>query len=245
MLFNMKTVLITGSNSDIGMGVAKALSERDVQLVLQYHSNREKADRLAAWLDDRDCEVSLYQGDLTRPENAKAMVGHAIGRFGRLDALINIIGPFVYKNILDVTPAEWLADFDLNLHTCFHTSHYALNELRRTQGQIINFAFSGAENLKAWPMSTGYSAAKTGVIALTKSLAVALAPDNVRVNAICPGLVEEGAITAEERQQMASQIPYGRPVVPDEIGKTAAWLIFDSPEIMTGASISVSGGWEY
>lgn len=104
----MKTILIAGSNSDIGMGVARALSGRDVNLVLHYHSNRVKADRLAACLDDRDCEYSLYQGDLAQPENAKAMIGHAIERFGRLDVLINIIGPFGYKNILDVTPAEWL-----------------------------------------------------------------------------------------------------------------------------------------
>jgi NAD(P)-dependent dehydrogenase (short-subunit alcohol dehydrogenase family) len=241
----MKTLLITGSTSAIGMAVCRALVERGAELVLHYHANREKADALAAWLDARGCIYSFYRADLTRPEQAKALVEHALERYGRLDGLINVVGPYVYKNILDVTPEDWLADLDLNLNSCFHTCHYARNALRLSRGQIVNFAFSGVDNIKPWPMSAGYSAAKTGVVALTKSLAAALAPDRVRVNAICPGLTEDQDIGAEERQAMAAQIPYGRPVMPEEIGKTVAWLIYDSPEILTGSLLSVSGGWEY
>ncbi|MGZ8227596.1 MAG: SDR family NAD(P)-dependent oxidoreductase [Methylococcaceae bacterium] len=241
----MKTIVITGSNSDIGIAVAKALTAQPVQLVLHDYSNREKTETLAVWLDEKDVGYRLYKADLTKPVQAKALIDHAVKQFGRLDVLINCVGPFVYKNILEVTPEAWQADVGLNLHTCFNTSHYALDELRRNRGHIINFAFSGVENLKAWPMSTGYCAAKMGVAALTESLAVALAPDKVRVNAICPGLVEEGEISAEERQQMASRIPFGRPVMPDEIGKTVAWLVHESPEIMTGSLLTVSGGWEY
>jgi NAD(P)-dependent dehydrogenase (short-subunit alcohol dehydrogenase family) len=241
----MKTLLITGSTSAIGMAVCQALAERGAQLVLHYHGNRQKADTLAAWLDAKGCNYSFYQTDLTRPENAKALIDYALERFGRLDGLINVVGPYVYKNILEVTPEDWQADIDLNLNCCFYTCHYALDALRLSRGQIINFAFSGVENIKPWPMSAGYSAAKTGVAALTKSLAAALAPAKVRVNAICPGLTEDQDIGAEERQAMAAQIPYGRTVMPEEIGKTVAWLIYDSPEIITGSVLSVSGGWEY
>ncbi|WP_024298731.1 SDR family NAD(P)-dependent oxidoreductase [Methylomicrobium lacus] len=241
----MKTLLITGSTSGIGMAVCKALAERGAELVLHYHANQEKADALADWLDTKGCVHSFYQADLTRPENAKAFVDHALARFGRIDGLINVVGPYVYKNILEVTPEDWLADIDLNLNCCFHTSYYALEALRNSQGQIVNFAFAGVENIKPWPMSAGYSAAKTGVAALTKSLAVALAPDKVRVNAICPGLTEDEDINAEERQAMAAQIPYGRPVQPDEIGNTVAWLLYDSPEMMTGSLLTLAGGWEY
>jgi len=241
----MKTLLITGSNSDIGMAVARALAGRNCRLGLHYFSHREKLEPLTAWLDGQGREYRLFQADLTVPDKAKALIGEIVTEFGRLDVLVNGVGPFVYKSVLEVTPDEWLADIDLNLHTCFHASHYALDELRKNRGQIINFAFSGVDNNKAWPMSAGYCAAKTGVIALTKSLAVALAPDGVRVNAICPGLVEEGHISQEERRHMAGQIPFGRPVMPDEIGKTAAWLVYESPEAMTGSLLAVSGGWEY
>ncbi len=241
----MKTLLITGSNSDIGMAVARALAGRNCRLGLHYFSHREKLEPLTAWLDGQGREYRLFQADLTVPDKAKALIGEIVTEFGRLDVLVNGVGPFVYKSVLEVTPDEWLADIDLNLHTCFHASHYALDELRKNRGQIINFAFSGVDNNKAWPMSAGYCAAKTGVIALTKSLAVALASDGVRVNAICPGLVEEGHISQEERRHMAGQIPFGRPVMPDEIGKTAAWLVYESPEAMTGSLLAVSGGWEY
>lgn len=94
-------------------------------------------------------------------------------------------------------------------------------------------------------MSTGYCATKAGAVVLTKSQATALAPFKIRVNAICPGLVEEGEISVEERQTMANQIPVGRPIHPDEIGKTVNWLVFDSPETVTGFLVTVSGGWEY
>ena len=241
----MKTILITGSNSSVGIAVAKALAEQPVQLALQYHSNQPKADALTVWLDEKSIPNRLFQSDLTQAEQAEQLLAETLRQFGSLDVLINVVGPYVYKNILEVTPSEWQADIDLNLNTCFNASHYALDALRQSRGQIINFAFSGVENIKAWPMSAGYCAAKTGVVALSKSLAVAMAPHKVRVNVICPGLVDDEEIDTEERRQMASQIPYGRPVNADEIGKTVSWLVWDSPETMTGALLSVSGGWEY
>lgn len=241
----MKTILITGSNSTVGIAIAKALAERPVQLALQYYSNQSKALELKAHLDTKTINHRLFQYDLTAPDQAEQLLNATLQQFGSLDVLINVVGPYVYKDILEVTPQEWLSDINLNLHSCFHTSHYALHALRQSQGQIINFAFSGVENTKAWPMSTGYCAAKTGVVALSKSLAVALAPHKVRVNVVCPGLVDDADIVAEERQQMASQIPYGRPVQADEIGQTVSWLVWESPAVMTGSLLSVSGGWEY
>lgn len=241
----MKTILITGSNSAVGIAIAEALSEHRVKLALHYYSQQDKAEKLKASLDVNTIDSKLFQADLTRPEQAERLLAETLQHFGSIDVLINVVGPFVHKDILTVSPDDWLADINLNLNTCFHTTHYALDALCHSQGQIINFAFSGVENLKAWPMSTGYCAAKTGVVALSKSLAVALAPHKVRVNTICPGLVEDDEIGAEERQQMDEQIPYGRPVQPNEIGKTVNWLIWDSPEAMTGSILTVSGGWEY
>lgn len=241
----IKTLLITGATSCVGMAVAKALAEQPVQLALQYHANSAKADELKHWLDDRGIANHWYRCDLTQPEQAGQLIGEVLQRYGRIDALINVVGPYVYKDILEVTPLDWLDDINLNLNSCFHTSHYALAALQESRGQIINFAFSGVENNKAWPMSAGYCAAKTGVVTLSKSLAVALAPQGVRVNVICPGLVDDEEINAEERQQMASQIPWGRPVQAEEIGRTVNWLIRHSPESMTGSLLTVSGGWEY
>ena len=101
----MKTIVITGSNSDTGTAVCKTLAEKEVQLVLHYHANKDKAKRLSAFMNTTACcPYSLYQGDLTRPDEAKALIGHTLERFGRLDVLINSVGPFVYKSILAVAP---------------------------------------------------------------------------------------------------------------------------------------------
>lgn len=242
---NMKTILITGSNSAVGIGVAKALAAYPVKLALHYHSNQNKADQLQVWMNENGVTSHFFRCDLTVPAQAQQLVADTVRHFGSLDILINIVGPYVHQNILQVTPEQWLNDINLNLHTCFHTSHYALPALRQNQGQIINFAFAGVENNKAWPDSTAYCAAKTAVVALSKSLAVALAPEKVRVNIICPGLVDDEDINAVERQQMASQIPLGRPVHANEIGQTVSWLIWNSPAAMTGALLSVAGAWEY
>ncbi|MGY6277814.1 SDR family NAD(P)-dependent oxidoreductase [Methylomonas sp. MgM2] len=241
----MKNILITGSNSAVGIAIAKELARQPVNLALHYYSNQQKADKLKAWLDEKSVGHHFFQSDLTEPEQAEQLVRNTLQLFGSIDALINIVGPYVHQDILELTPRAWISDINLNLHTCFHTSHYALNALRNSQGHIINFAFAGVENTKAWPMSTGYCAAKSGVVALSKSLAAALAAEKVKVNVICPGLVDDDDIDAEDRRHMASQIPFGRPVRPDEIGRTVSWLIWDSPETMTGALISVAGGWEY
>ena len=241
----MKTALITGCNSSVGIAVVKALAKYPIQLALHYYSNQSKTDALVAWLDDKAIPNRLFQSDLTQAAQAEQLVTDTLQAFGAIDVLINIVGPYRHKDILALTPEEWVDDINLNLHTCFFTSHYALDALRQRQGQIINFAFSGVENTKAWPMSTAYCAAKTGVVAFSKSLAEALAPDKVRVNVVCPGLVDDEDIAAEERQQMASQIPFGRPVQADEIGQTVSWLVWNSPKTMTGALLSVSGAWEY
>lgn len=241
----MKTVLITGANSEIGAAVALALAGVGRNLALHYFSNRQGAEVLDQRVRAAGAQSQLLRCDLTEPSQAKRMIDEVLARFSAIDVLINTVGPFVYKSLLEVTPDEWHTDIDLNLHTCFHTTYYALDALRRSRGQIINFAFSGVETGKGWPMSAGYGAAKCGVAALTKSLAIALAPEKVCVNAILPGLVAEGAITEPEFLEMAAQIPYGRPVRPEEVAKTVAWLVTESPETLTGAFISVSGAWAY
>jgi NAD(P)-dependent dehydrogenase (short-subunit alcohol dehydrogenase family) len=238
-------ILITGASSDVGRAIALQLGSGGCGLGLHYHSNPAAVASLQERLARQNCVGHPLPYDLTTADSARAMVDEFIARCGRLDVLINLVGPFDYRDLSEVTPASWEETIALNLHTCFHVAHYATPHLCRTQGHIVNFIFSGADNIKAWPMSTAYCAAKAGVAVLTKSLAATLAPKGVRVNAICPGLVEEGSITAAERQAMAAQIPLGRPVRPEEIAVTVKWLVAESPESMTGSFLSVAGAWEY
>jgi NAD(P)-dependent dehydrogenase (short-subunit alcohol dehydrogenase family) len=240
-----KTILITGASSGIGCAVALALAREDAAFALHYHHGAETVAELRQALSEQGCASFGLAYDLTRPEEAKAMVEEAIGKLGRLDVLVNVVGPFFQGAINEITPTQWQEAIALNLHTCFNTSHYAQPHLCAARGQIVNFAFAGVENLKAWTLSPAYCAAKAGVVVLTKSWAAVLAAQGVRVNALCPGLVEEGEATEAERQRMAEQVPLGRPVRPEEVAATVRWLVEDSPKSLTGSLIAVSGGWEY
>lgn len=238
-------VLITGASSDVGRSIALKLGGRASGLGLHYHRNADAVASLERELVAGGCAVHPLPYDLSEPAGACDMVKEFMERFGRMDALINVVGPFDYRPVEELSVESWHETISLNLHACFHVLHYAQPHLCDARGHIVNFLFAGCENVKGWPMSTAYCAAKAGVAVLTKSLAVALAPRQVRVNAICPGLVEETTSTTAERQSMAEQIPLGRPVRPQEIASTVDWLVYDSPASLTGAFIAVSGAWEY
>jgi 3-oxoacyl-[acyl-carrier protein] reductase len=240
-----KSVLITGASADIGHSIALELAQADFALALHYRHNARAVAALQQTLSAQGCANLAMRYDLTRPDQAKAKVEETVGAFGRLDAVVNVVGPFHYRDITETTPEEWQETIALNLHTCFNVTHHAQPYLCEAKGHIVNFAFAGVENLKAWPQSAAYCAAKAGVAVLTKSWAAALAPQGVRVNALCPGLVEEGAATEAERKAMAEQIPLGRPVRPQEVAATVKWLLTGSPASMTGSLIAVSGAWEY
>lgn len=245
MVFMIKNALITGASSGVGKSIALELGRYCSSLALHYHRNLGEAKSIQETLSSKNCRCKLFCYDLTDSEKAKMMVSRAADELGGLDALINVIGPFSYSEIGDVTCQEWEKTIALNLHTCYHVTRHALPHLIHSRGHIVNFAFSGVEDLKAWPMSTAYCVSKAGIVILTKSLAASLAPKGVRVNAICPGLVEEEAATEAERIEMSRQIPWGRPVRPHEIAETVRWLLLESPESVTGSLIPVAGAWEY
>lgn len=240
-----RSILIVGASSGVGQSIARALARPGVSLGLHGHRNVRALAELEKSLAARGCRILVLPYDLSRTEQAQAAIESAVGAFGRLDVVANVVGPFDYRSVAETSPQAWRETIDLNLHTCFDVIYYAVPHLRKTRGHIVNFAFAGVENLKAWPMSAAYCAAKAGVAVLTKSWAAALAPEGVRVNALCPGLVEEGDASEAERRRMAEQIPLGRPVRPEEIAEAFRWLIEASPASMTGSLTTVSGGWEY
>ncbi|NOR49315.1 MAG: SDR family oxidoreductase [Methanosarcinaceae archaeon] len=240
-----KTALIAGASSDIGQAIAISLASEGFNIAAHYHKNFAAVKIIKEEAQKNGVEAGLFCFNLLHPKQAKEMVNAVVKQFTSIDVLVNTIGPFYYQDILEVTPEEWSESVNMNLQVSFNTTYFAREKICASQGHIINFAFSGVENLKAWSMSTGYCAAKAGIVILTKSLAASLASSGVRVNAICPGLIEEGATTELERQEMAEQIPFGRPGRPNEIAEVVKWLVTDSPHYLTGALIPVAGAWEY
>lgn len=233
------SVLITGASSDIGFCIVKHLLEHQFNVIGQYHSNLNQLTNL------NFSNLHLIKANLSEFNQAEMLVKKAIDNFGKLDALINVIGPYFEKDLLSTTPEEWRNIVEANLNFAFTMSHYAQNELIKNRGRIINFCYAGVENIRAWTNATSYAAAKAGLAVLTKSLAVALAPHQVSVNAICPGYVNFGQFDEDEMRLHAQKIPQGRMCRPDEIVSTVAWLLTESPTHLTGAFINLAGAWEH
>lgn len=173
------------------------------------------------------------------------MIGEAIKVHGRLHAVINTIGPYQEQDLLTMEPPSWRDMIDLNLNVAFTTSHFAIPFLIENKGQILNFTYSGADNLTAWPQAAAYASAKAGLAVLTKSLAHALGSKGVRVNAISPGRIDFGKFTEDEQREFKGQVPMGRLGQPMEVVDLAQWIMMESPEFMTGSMIALSGAQEF
>ncbi len=241
----MKTALVTGASSATGQAIALALAEGGFNVAAHYCRHPEPVHALQARATSLGVAVDLFASDLTDAAQAGEMVKAVASRFGGIDVLVNTVGPFYSQDILSVTPTEWAEAIATNLNTAFNVTYFAREHLCASKGHIVNFAFAGVENLKARPTSAAYCAAKAGIVILTKSLAAGLAPLGVRVNAVCPGLIDEGQVLSEERQAMAQGIPAGRLGSPDEVAHIVKWLVTESPSYVTGALVPVAGAWEY
>jgi len=236
---NKAVAIVTGASTSIGWALVAQLLDAKYQVVAQINENVGRLKGLGGSLE-------ICRQDLGDERGAQLLIERVRDKYGRVDVLVNTIGPLLQKPLNKLSPLDWQTQIHFNLNLAFYLSHYALPDLIASKGHIINFAFSGVDQLKARNDSTAYCAAKAGLVVLTKSLASALAEHGVRVNAICPGLIEEdGMPSGVERELMAKEIPFGRPGLPSEVAEVLAWLVTTSPKYLTGALISVAGAWEY
>lgn len=235
-----KRALIVGASSEVGTALVKELLSLECEVYGQFNHNSYSLEQFEPYAN-----FTAVKKDLANTDQIKELIEFVCEENAQLDILVNTIGPFQYKNLKDLTPEEWRYQMHFNLDVAFYTAHFAQEHLIKAEGHIVNFAFAGAETLTARAFATPYCAAKAGIVVLTKSMAKALAPHRVRVNAISPGLIEEEPIQSEVRKKMADAIPAGRPGIPEEVASVLRWLLFLSPSYITGALIPVAGAWEY
>jgi len=240
-----RAALVTGASSGIGRHIALRFARNGLAVALadiDAAAGHAVADEIQA-AGGR----ALFVETDVRDETAVAHAVQAtVAAFGRLDALINVAGGTSRRALLDTDPASWHAVLDLNLTSVFLVSRAAQPHLAATgRGAIVNLA-----SLHAYatvPGLSAYAAAKGGLVALTRSLALEFAPA-VRVNAIAPGLIETPAWRASvddvatARRQRLPFHPLGRLGQPDEIAGVAAFLIGDDASFVTGITIAVDGG---
>lgn len=238
-----KVVLITGGAKRVGAEITRALHQQGANILLHYNTSATEALTLQSELNQlRPNSVVLAQANLLDIDTLPTLVNAATTHFGRLDVLINNASGYFPTPLGQINLAQWEALMGSNLKAPLFLSQAASDALRASQGCIVNITDMHIERPKKNYMV--YSAAKAGLVSLTKSLAQELAP-TVRVNAVAPGPVlwpdDNQEFDAAYRQQVVNQTLLKRSGEPSDIAKAVKFLIFDAPFI-TGHVLAVDGG---
>jgi pteridine reductase len=236
-----RCVFVTGGAKRLGAAMARRLHAAGASVVVHYHRSREAADQLVAELHAvRAGSTLAVRGDLNDVDCLPALVARAVERFGRIDVLINNASTFYPTPVGTITAAQFDDLIGTNLRAPLFLSQAAAPALRETRGLIINMVDIHARRpLRAHPV---YSAAKAGLVMLTKSLARELGPE-VRVNGIAPGPVlwPERDLDESLKTEIVAKTALKRSGSPEDIARTALFLATEAPYV-TGQVIAVDGG---
>ncbi len=240
-----KRVLVTGAGTGIGQGIALAAAREGAAVVLHYAHSAQGAEEAVATIRQSGGKATALAGDLTRVAECRRVVDEAVQFLGGLDALVNNAGVTRTAPFAETTEAIYNEVFDLNMRGYFFCAQQALPHLLRApRGAILNItsvhAFAGL------PGHAAYAASKGAIVAFTRELAAELAPRQIRVNAIGPGVIEVpryfATIPGYTRERGDRWVPWGRVGLPDDIGRAAVFLISDAADFITGQVLYVDGG---
>lgn len=242
-----QVAVITGSTKGIGKAIARRLAEDGYAIVLNYQRDEEAAQSALREVDALSAKAVAFKADVSIPDEAAWLIERAVKSLGRLDILVNNVGPFLTRALCDTTDDEWRRIQDSNLSSAFYCSRAALRVMREQRaGSIINI---GALNVEHSPVgifeAPAYYIAKSGVIMLTRSLARSEAPWGIRVNAVNPGFIETETYRqyrAEDKAAWARMIPLGRLGTPADVAEAVSFLASEKARYVTGAVLHVHGG---
>lgn len=240
---NNKVVLITGGAKRVGAAITRALHQQGANVMLHYHTSQQEAETLQAELNQtRADSVAIMQANLLQTADLPKLIQATLQQFGRLDALVNNASSYYATPLGGISEAQWDELTGSNLKAPLFLSQAAADALFASQGCIVNITDMHIERPKKHYII--YSAAKAGLVNLTKSLAQELAP-NVRVNAVAPGPVlwpeDNQEFDENYRQQVVNQTLLKRTGEPEDIAKAVKFLVYDAPFI-TGHVLAVDGG---
>ncbi|MEJ0038271.1 MAG: glucose 1-dehydrogenase [Gammaproteobacteria bacterium] len=241
-----KVAIVTGASKGIGAGIAKSFGEAGASVVVNYASSREGAERVVAQIKAAGGKAFAVQGDVSKAADVKKIFAETKQAFGSIDILVNNAGVFDFGPLESVTEKEFHREFDINVLGTLLATQEALNHFGPNGGSVINI--SSVTSANPVPNSVVYSATKSAVDSITKSLAKELAPRKIRVNAIAPGGVETegthrvGMIGSDFEKQIVAATPLGRLGQPEDIARLALHLASDDSAWLTGERITASGG---
>ena len=258
MRLKSKSAVVTGSTSGIGLAIARALAQEGANVLINGFGKPEDIEKERAGIEAEFGVKAIYSGaDMIRPDQIAAMIGEAETTFGSVDILVNNAG-IQFVSPVEAFPTEkWDQIIAINLSSAFHAIHAAGPGMKaRGWGRIISTA--SAHSLVGSPFKSAYVAAKHGIAGLTKAVALELAADGITVNCISPGYVWTPLVESQipdtmkarnlTRDQVINDVllaaqPTKQFVTVEEVAAAAVFLCSDAAKQMTGANLSIDGGW--
>ncbi len=235
----MRTVLITGGSRGIGRAMVELFSKNGYSVAFTYRESERSAEELA-----RATGALAIKADSASAEDVLAACNRALGELGHVDCLINNAAVSAFSTITDISDADWDAMIRINLTAPFlYSRNIAKGMISRKCGRIINI--SSMWGLVGSSCEVHYSAAKAGLIGMTKAMAKELGPSGITVNAIAPGFIDTDMnrmLDGESVSAICAETPLCRAGTPQEIAETALFLASDKASFITGAVLNVSGG---
>jgi len=246
MRFEGQVAIVTGAAKGIGLRVARAFG-REGARVAALDVNADGVDGLAGELAAGGRETLALKVDVTVAREVRRAVDTVIGRWGRVDVLVNNAGGFsVIRRTEDIPDDEWDAIFRFNVTSAFLCTKAVLPHMRRQRsGSIVNLS-SIAGRSSAVTTTSHYAAAKAAILGFTRHVALEAAGDGIRVNAVAPGTVATERVralrTPEQTRRIADTVPLGRIGEPEDIADVVLFLASDAARYVTGAALDVNGG---
>ena len=235
----MKIAIVTGASKGIGRAIAKLLAENGIKVIANYNKSEEQAKKL----QEGNPEIDIFKADVSKREEVKKMVQYAIEKYGKIDILVNNAGIDQEKIFQDITDEEWNEVININLYSVFCTTQEVVkNMISNKSGCIINI--SSIYGITGGAFAVAYSATKSGIDGITKSLAKELGPSNIRVNSIAPGCMNTDMnkyLSEQEWDKIKKETPLQKIGEGIDIARCVKWLVED--EFTTGQIISIDGGW--
>ncbi len=240
-----RVAVVTGASRGIGREIALALAREGAKIVVGYRGSKRKAQRTAEAAEAHGVEAISVMTDVTQPEKVKNLTDEVVNRFGRYDILVNTVGEFHWKPVAKCSIEEWLDVVASNLTSVFLTAKFALPVMRRQRwGRIISLGAVGAERTFGQAKIAPYSAAKSGVVAFTRSLALEETSYGITVNVVNPSIVDDRDLTLEEAKKMTDKrFPVGRPATAGDVAAAIRYFVSEDASFVTGQVLNVSGGW--
>jgi cyclopentanol dehydrogenase len=250
-MFKLKdrVAIVTGARRGMGRTHSLILARAGAKVIVSDIS-KEDCQKVVKEIEKEGGEAIAIKCDISKKKEVEDMIAQTIEKWGKVDILVNNAGIVEFKSFFDLSEEEWNKTLDINLKGYFFCSQVVAKEMKKQKsGVIVNIA-SVAMGQQGIGMKNivHYCASKGGIVAMTEALAVELAPYNIRVNAIAPGIIDTPMVDPikndpESMNAMIEKIPMKRPGKSEEISNAVLFLASDENSYMTGSTVVIDGGW--